>query len=108
MESHQWEKCAPLLSGRSSFSLIAAHGYIYAIGGMGTDGIPLASVERYDFRKNSWAAVSPMLTSRVAAAVAILDGDIVVIGGHTAANKDCDSVEKFDGKKWSTVIKMGN
>lgn len=93
-----------MLYRRSTFSLVAAHGYIYAIGGMGSDGIPLASVERYDIDRNLWTAVSPMLTSRVAAAVALLDGDIVVIGGHTVNNEDLDSVEKFDGNKWSTVI----
>lgn len=92
-----------LKTGRSLLSIAVAHGFMYAIGGQ-IDNSPLASVEKYDAKKNVWLEVSPMFEPRSSAAVAVLNGDIVVIGGATKCNSaETASVERFDGTTWTKV-----
>lgn len=94
--------------GRSLFTLTAAHGYIYAIGGIVNGNIVTTSVERYDPVMNVWMAVPEMATPRSAAAAAVLNDDIFVIGGATKINSyETATVEKFDLKteSWTMVRK---
>lgn len=96
-----------MISQRSLFSLIAAHGFIYAIGG--NNGKSLSTVERYDASANLWIAVESMIKPRVAAAAAALNGNIFVMGGSTEINScETASVEKFSGEteKWTLIAQL--
>lgn len=90
-------------TGRTLLAMVAAHGFIYAIGGESDDS-PLATVERFDARRNLWKKMRSMSIPRSAAAVAVLNGNIVVIGGATQCNScETTTVEQFNGKTWTKV-----
>ncbi|HEV8561991.1 MAG TPA: hypothetical protein VGR06_37195 [Actinophytocola sp.] len=59
-----WRPVAPMHTARSRFRLVAAGGFLYAVGGR-TEGPSLATVERYDPRSDTWRAINPMHESRV-------------------------------------------
>ncbi|XP_066059350.1 kelch domain-containing protein 7A [Chamaea fasciata] len=73
-----WRDVCPLLQARPRCQLVALDGHLYAIGGE-----CLATVERYDPRRDRWAfaAALPRDTFAVAHAAAACDGDIYVTGG---------------------------
>ena len=60
-----WRSAAPMPTPRDKFRLVAAAGYLYAIGGDNDAGASLASVDRYDPRSNTWSRQRPMSESRV-------------------------------------------
>lgn len=95
-------------TGRSLLTLVVAHDYIYAIGGIVNDTV-LSSVERYDPATDFWTAVEPMSIARSAAAAAALNDHIFVMGGATKINTcDTATVERFDRKtgSWTMVNEL--
>lgn len=103
----QWKICKPMIRERSLFSMIVAHGFVYAIGGY--NGETISAVERYDASANIWMAVEPMNTPRMAATAAQLHGDIYVMGGSTKGNTcETATVEKFckETEKWIFVAQL--
>jgi hypothetical protein len=62
--SNTWRTAAPMRTARERHRLVAANGYLYAIGGR-AEGPSLATVERYDPRQNRWQDITPMHESRV-------------------------------------------
>ncbi|NXQ56332.1 KLD7A protein, partial [Anthoscopus minutus] len=73
-----WRDICPLRQARPRCRLVALDGHLYAIGGE-----CLASVERYEPRRDRWAFVAalPGDTFAVAHAAAACGGDIYVTGG---------------------------
>ncbi|XP_077644374.1 kelch domain-containing protein 7A [Lonchura striata] len=73
-----WRDICPLRQARPRCQLLALDGHLYAIGGE-----CLATVERYDPRRDLWAfaAALPRDTFAVAHAAATCHGDIFVTGG---------------------------
>ncbi|MEZ0228097.1 MAG: Kelch repeat-containing protein, partial [Planctomycetota bacterium] len=70
---------------------------IYALGGRGTDGVPLSSVERFDPATNSWSTAPSMPSARYGfGAVALTDGRILVIGGWDANGDVISSIDAYD------------
>ena len=83
-QTSQWTFISCMQSARSGVSLLAHHGYLYALGGFnGYDR--LKSGERFDPAANEWQPVRDMLYPRSNFAAAILDGLIFVIGGFNGA-----------------------
>ncbi|XP_050838687.1 kelch domain-containing protein 7A [Serinus canaria] len=73
-----WRDICPLRQARPHCQLVALDGHLYAIGGE-----CLATMERYDPRRDRWAfaAALPRDTFAVAHAATACDGDIYVTGG---------------------------
>ena len=83
----KWGLTAPLNTQRGFVAVVAAKGYIYAIGGANFDegGTLLGSVEAAKINANGtlgpWRLASPMTTPRRGASAVVGDGYIYVIGG---------------------------
>ncbi|XP_038016009.1 kelch domain-containing protein 7A [Motacilla alba alba] len=73
-----WRDVCPLSQPRPHCQLVALDGHLYAIGGE-----CLATVERYDPRRDRWAfaAALPRDTFAAAHAATACDGDIYITGG---------------------------
>jgi uncharacterized repeat protein (TIGR01451 family) len=88
-----WTSLAPLPSGRHSLGLVAADGYIYAVGGADS-WTGLNAVERYNPRANSWMPMSSMASPlRGGTAVVSLAGRIFALGGATEGGGTGDAHE---------------
>lgn len=80
----RWESRTPLPTARSRFALVATDkGKLFAIGGEGSDGVPVPSVDSYDLSVNEWKAVAA-LPSPLANLAATVWGDEIYIAGGTA------------------------
>jgi N-acetylneuraminic acid mutarotase len=71
-----WRSVAPMRTARERHKLVAAGGYLYAIGGDNKANPPVAgevksltTVERYDPKSNSWRTMNPMIESRTLSCV---------------------------------------
>jgi N-acetylneuraminic acid mutarotase len=61
---NSWRSVAPMRTARERLRLVAAGGYLYAVGGR-AEGPSLATAERYDPGTDSWSTINPMNESRV-------------------------------------------
>ncbi|XP_041275761.1 kelch domain-containing protein 7A [Onychostruthus taczanowskii] len=97
-----WHDVCPLLQARPRCQLVALDGHLYAIGGE-----CLATVERYDPRRDRWAftAALPRDTFAVAHAATACDGDIYVTGGTLRS-----LLLRYDarGDSWATSPSVGD
>ena len=75
-----WVRKASMPTARTSLSVAAVNGKIYAIGG--NDGSYLAVNEEYDPAANTWSARADMPTARHGLAAAAVNGKIYAIGGY--------------------------
>ncbi|XP_005528437.1 PREDICTED: kelch domain-containing protein 7A [Pseudopodoces humilis] len=100
--SDSWSDICPLRQARPRCRLVALDGHLYAIGGE-----CLATVERYDPRRDRWAFVAalPGDTFAVAHAAAACDGDIYVTGGTLRS-----LLLRYDprGDSWATGPAFGD
>lgn len=90
---------------RTLFSMVVAHGLIYAIGGE-DEFACMKLVEYYDPKKNAWTNTTPMIKPRAGAGVAVFNNAIYAVGGSTMFKYgDTDTVERYDleTKQWSLV-----
>ena len=80
-----WTVVEPMPTPRWRLRLVAAGGFLYAIGGQSADGRTLSTVERYDPRTNNWSAGRPMREARAVPGVSVVSNGLrplfVVIGG---------------------------
>ncbi|NWH41981.1 KLD7A protein, partial [Chloropsis hardwickii] len=97
-----WRDICPLRQARPRCQLVALDGHLYAIGGE-----CLATVERYDPRRDRWAfaAALPGDTFAVAHAATACDGDIYVTGGTLRS-----LLLRYDarGDRWATGAAVGD
>ncbi|KAM4885969.1 kelch domain-containing protein 7A [Sylvia borin] len=100
--SDSWQDICPLLQARPRCQLVALDGHLFAIGGE-----CLATVERYDPRRDRWASVAalPRDAFAVAHAAAACDGDIYVTGGTLRS-----LLLRYDarGDSWATSPAVGD
>ncbi|XP_036252246.1 kelch domain-containing protein 7A [Molothrus ater] len=100
--SDSWRDICPLRQARPHCQLVALDGHLYAIGGE-----CLATVERYDPRRDRWAfaAALPRDAFAVAHAAAACDGDIYVTGGTLRS-----LLLRYDarGDSWATSPAVGD
>jgi hypothetical protein len=91
-----WTSLAALQTPRHGLAVAASRGRLYAIGGAGSDGKPVATVESYDPASNSWRAEPPLNTARaLVAATTLPDGTILVTGGIGTNGAALRSAEAF-------------
>ncbi|KAM7030854.1 kelch domain-containing protein 7A [Acridotheres tristis] len=97
-----WRDICPLRQARPHCQLVALDGHLYAIGGE-----CLATVERYDPRRDRWAfaAALPRDTFAVAHAATACDGDIYVTGGTLRS-----LLLRYDARRdsWATSPAIGD
>lgn len=90
-----WMDGRSMPTARSQLALVTMPGgTLYAVGGFGSGGNALATVEQFSPEANTWSQVTPMPTARGAlAAVAAPDGRLWVLGGKSGGA--LDSVEAY-------------
>ena len=80
------------------------------IGGHGSEGAPVNSLERYDASTDEWAeeAVAPLPPARTRAGMAVLDGKLYAVGGYNSDDDTLASVERYDpaANAWEAVAPM--
>ena len=72
---------------------------LLVIGGEGSDGEFVSSLERYDPSTNEWEeaeAVALMSTAREFFGTAVLDGKLYAVGGYGDAGPALSSLERYD------------
>lgn len=106
-DKHSWESVKKMRTTRSHFSMIEAHGRIYAIGGRhGTRC--LNTIECYNPMNEAWMDGPSMHMLRCGAGVAVHNDAIYVVGGMSMIDgHDTGTVERFDlqTNKW-TMVRM--
>ena len=95
-----WLEVTPMMTGRHLHAVACVNGFIYAIGGIGDDGV-LASVERYDTTAEAptWdtASVPDLNVARYAAGSTVDEwGRIWVVAGDDGTATSLSSVEIYD------------
>lgn len=100
-----WSGTTPLNEARQNACAVRlADGQILVAGGIGVDGVPLASVEIYQ-ADGTFASASPMFAPRTRHACVLLpSGQVLAIGGDGVG-----TAELYDpiGNTWQTVDGMG-
>jgi hypothetical protein len=118
VENYGWSSSEGSVNGvsmtiaRSAFAYAtdASTGDLYAIGGLSSSGVPLASAERYDPATDSWSAVAPLPQALYASSGAA-DGFghiFVFAGAHATTGAASSSVYRYTiaTNTWDTVASM--
>ena len=81
---------------------------VYLVGGDGTDGVPISSVEMYDPQAASWTQRAGMTAARNAHGCVALDGKLYAVGGFGADEEELDTAEVYDPQTdgWQPLAKM--
>jgi len=86
-KERRWQAITAMETPRARFRLVAAAGYLYAIGGLAQGGDNLSTVERYDPHSDSWTPRASMNEPRgLPGAAAVSRGSeqlIAVVGGSS-------------------------
>lgn len=92
-----WKTLSPLPTARGELAIAAAtNGKIYAIGGIGKDGIPLDTVEEYNPKTDTWTSRAPMSVGRYCLAAAGASNDMVYAMGGLYGCRPTNLVEEYD------------
>ena len=112
---NSWRAANPMPTAREAHaagiveSESAYEGKIYVVGGRGTEGQPLDTVEVYDPATETWAAAAPMPTARWGLAAGVVGGKLYAVGGAGTVggvdNQPLDTVEVYDPDKdsWTAL-----
>lgn len=85
--ANEWSSIAPMPTPRGGARAEVVDGLVYVIGGMGSDGASVATVEVYDPVANSWRSGTSLLQERDNPGSAVVGGKIYVFGGrHRSAS----------------------
>jgi RNA polymerase sigma factor (sigma-70 family) len=87
----RWTNKAPMPAARNNFSISAANGKIYAIGGVNAAGM-LSTVEEYDPSTDTWTKKADMPTARSGLSTIAVNGKIYAIAGDGGGV----TVEEYD------------
>ncbi|XP_076126103.1 gigaxonin isoform X1 [Alosa pseudoharengus] len=102
-----WIDLEPMSVGRVGHGVVAAEGYLFAVGGMDDTKTVLSSGEKYDPELNTWSPIPPMKQARQHFGIVELDGLVYVLGGES---EDCEllTVEVYDPhfNTWTTLPDM--
>ena len=103
-----WETAPPLLHPRSAHAVVTDGHAVYALGGTGSNGEPVLSVERFDGER--WTEETTLPGEGLnAPAAAVLHGRIYVIGGFgTTTNVATPGVHVYDlvTRTWSEAAPL--
>jgi len=94
----RWRTRAQMPTPRTGLAVLEYGGLIYAIGGVGNDGVT-ARVEIYDPEIDSWATGRPKLTAAGFVSAAVIDGKIYVPGGTGSGQEPLDVLEIYDPER---------
>jgi N-acetylneuraminic acid mutarotase len=100
---HRWALLPESLTARAAAGLVAIGPRLYAVGGVGPNGV-LAILEVYDVASRRWRAAPPMGVAREHIAAVASGGRLYVFGGRVGAD-NLDAVERFDPprRRWSRL-----
>jgi hypothetical protein len=106
--ARRWSTVASLSVGRYRLAAAEAGGLVYAIGGFGSGGNQLSTVEEYDPDTDTWSTVASLPTEREDTSAAEANGFVYAIGGADSNFNTLSSVEKYDPDTdtWSTVASL--
>uniref|UniRef100_A0A3Q1F7R7 Gigaxonin n=1 Tax=Acanthochromis polyacanthus TaxID=80966 RepID=A0A3Q1F7R7_9TELE len=90
-----WIELQPMSVARVGHGVVAAEGFLFAMGGTDEHNAVLGGGEKYDPDSNSWSSIPPMLQARQNFGVVELDGLIYVLGGENDVT-ELITVEVFD------------
>ncbi|KAM9754880.1 gigaxonin [Menidia menidia] len=89
-----WIELQPMGTARVGHGVVAAEGFLFAIGGSDEHGAILNSGEKYDPDANTWSPIPPMLQARQHFGVVEVEGLVYVLGGEN--QEELVTVEAFD------------
>jgi hypothetical protein len=111
--SGAWREVAPMATARAGFGLCkVSNGEIYAIGGVESDSVALASVECYDPCLDIWSVAPSLPRPRYGHCACAVGDTIYVLGGieidEEGREETPDSALKFDCRIqiWSEIESM--
>ncbi|PIN05603.1 hypothetical protein CDL12_21851 [Handroanthus impetiginosus] len=81
---NSWSKLASMNIPRYDFACAEVNGMIYAVGGCGTDGESLSSVEVYDPDANKWTMIESLRRPRWGCFAYGVEGKLYVMGGRSS------------------------
>merc|ERR1719481_1057560 len=104
VRSHSYSQCAPLSGPRGWVGVAALGEYVYCVGGYDDREKDLATVERYDPRRDHWERLSNLNNARGGCGLVALAGALYVVGGYNG-KKSLKSVEKYivEQDRWVEV-----
>ncbi|XP_006812937.2 kelch-like protein 26 [Saccoglossus kowalevskii] len=82
MGKNEWSSMAPMLTARVFFQAAVLDGDIYVVGGQGSKGSVLSSVEKYNPATDKWSHVCSLSSPRYAIALAVHHGLLYAVGGY--------------------------
>ena len=88
-----WERIAPMGSGRGDAGAVVVDGKVMVVGGVSGRGF-LLSVEVYNPSSNTWQSGLSLQTPRSGMGLAALDGAVYVAGGNRGTGR-LRSVERL-------------
>lgn len=91
----RWKSLGRLPSPRARLAVVAVGGKLYAVGGVGAEGVT-GALEVYDPKADSWAAMKSKPTPTASVSAAVLDGRIYVPGGYLGDGQATSIVEVYD------------
>jgi non-specific serine/threonine protein kinase len=81
-------------------------GTVYVVGGLGADGIPLATVEVYDAAEDRWSAGPDLPVAVHHAMATVLDGTLHVAGGYGDGAVATRRVYRLGPDGWEPVARL--
>jgi N-acetylneuraminic acid mutarotase len=106
VETDRWSEMADLPAPRAAHAMVAMHGGLFVVGGVGPEP---ATVFTYDFEVERWSNLAtPLPTLREHLTAVARDGRIYVIGGRWSGQGNLAAVEIFDpaAGTWSAGADM--
>lgn len=83
---------------RSSSSSVAVAGRFFVVGGLGTNGDSLSSIEVYTPSNNSWVTFAELPSGRSETGCAASGNNLVIAGGNSGLQSMQDSLANFSGR----------
>jgi N-acetylneuraminic acid mutarotase len=117
-KTNEWHEGNRMSEPRAALTANFINGLLYAVGGINSSHIPVATNEVYDPVSNSWSETTPMPTARHHHTSAVANGQLYIIGGRILGNgiesninealTNLNDNEKFDpvNKTWSIQEQM--
>ncbi|HMP72166.1 MAG TPA: kelch repeat-containing protein, partial [Kiritimatiellia bacterium] len=101
-----WSATTPMPTARAGLAAAALNGQLYAIGGAGADGSPVATVESFDPSNGAWVVRQALAPARSGHLAVALNGKIYVLGGVELASgvrRQASSMQAYDpaANAWS-------
>ncbi|PYN80065.1 MAG: galactose oxidase [Candidatus Rokuibacteriota bacterium] len=103
----KWTSLAPMPTARQEVAVAELNGRVFVIGGFGSGGEAVPTVEVYDPASDRWETRSPLPAATHHAAAAVVGGRLYVVGGYTGGRTSWTplrTVYEYDEARssWST------